>query len=425
MKSLGIIGIKKSKMMKNTRNIILIFIGMILLLACATDDHKTENRPIAAGVYSSDILLATEKSGEPEVSTRGLDSVNGFFTDVYPYDYIYIHSADDKTNEEGHKYLKIPLQDVIFCDGCQGIHLEMEVLDESEGGGYIIKNKARESIKLGADEKVYFSTIESSYWEANVVGATPVSGSDVFIQDNNVNKELLRSAYEYSKEDLISLLSESEPDIPMMRHCTAFRVYVMFTNVMADNMGSIDETGWDTALGEDYGIENFYIKLYLGPNFTEEYNVYADDVTNPDSKGFYATNQQKYQPLEFAEYGTTSGTGGMIMFNGYGYMTDLGNHLIAPLNTNIPAEDFSVYAFVKYAPDPDNLPDDFLTSDEGAKWFKLQVPSMTLEANRVHWVIMSVDVHNLEVFKESQNKTRATNAPEEIKVNYKAFNIEE
>ena len=411
--------------MKNTKRLLFILLGVILLMACSEEDNGTKDKSSIAGTYSSDILLATEKSGEPQVSTRGLDPENGQFTDIYPYDYIYIHSADDKKNEEGHKYLKIPLQDVVFCDGCQGIHLEMEVLDESEGGGYIIKNKVGESIKLDSDEKIYFSTIESSYWEADVAGATPISGRDVFIQDNDVNKELLRSAYEYSKEDLISLLSEGEPDIPMMRHCTAFRVYFMFTNVLTDNMGSIEEAEWNTALGEDYGIGNFYIKLYLGPNFTEEYNVYADKVTNPESKGFYVTNQQKYQPLEKAEYGTTSGTGGMIAFTGYGYMTDLGNYLIAPLNTNLPAKDFSVYAFVKYAPDPNNLPDDFFTSDEGAKWFQLQVPSMTLETNRVHYVIMSVDVRNLEVFKESQNKTRATNAPEEIKVNYKAFNIEE
>lgn len=411
--------------MKNTKRLLFILLGVILLMACSEEDNGTKDKSSIAGTYSSDILLATEKSGEPQVSTRGLDPESGQFTDIYPYDYIYIHSADDKKNEEGHKYLKIPLQDVVFCDGCQGIHLEMEVLDESEGGGYIIKNKAGESIKLDSDEKIYFSTIESSYWEADVAGATPISGRDVFIQDNDVNKELLRSAYEYSKEDLISLLSEGEPDIPMMRHCTAFRVYFMFTNVLSDNMGSIDEAGWNTALGEDYGIGNFYIKLYLGPNFTGEYNIYADNVTNPDEKGFYVTNQQKYQPLEYTEYGTTSGTGGMIAFTGYGYRTDLGNYLIAPLNTNLPAEDFSVYAFVKYAPDPNNLPDDFFTSDEGAKWFQLQVPSMTLETNRVHYVIMSVDVRNLEVFKESQNKTRATNAPEEIKVNYKAFNIEE
>lgn len=408
--------------MRKTRDLLFIALGMLLLWACISDDNGEPAKHVSAGTYSSDLLLATEKGGDTQISTRGLDPENGYFTDVYPYDYIYIHSADSKTEAEGHKCLKIPLQDVVFCDGCQGIHLEMEVNDSD--GGYVIRNKNGESIELAADEKVYFSTIESSYWNATVEGATPVTGSNVFIQDNEVNKELLRSAYEYSKEDLIALLSEQEPDIPMTRHCTAFRVYFMFTNVMADNMGSIDEAGWETALGEEYDIENFYIKLYLGPNFTGEYNVYEDEVTDPDASGFYVTNEQKYQQLEYAEYGTTSGTGGMIMFNGYGYMTDLGNYLIAPLNTHLPAEDFSIYAFVKYAPDGTTIDDDFLTSDEGAKWFKLQVPSMTLETNRVHYVILSVDVHNLEIFKESSTTdTRALKGLEEIKVEYKVLNI--
>lgn len=77
------------------------------------------------------------------------------------------------------------------------------------------------------------------------------------MQDNDVNKELLKSAYEYSKDDLIELLSQGEPDIPMMRHCTAFRVYFQFTNVVTDNMGSIDEEGWNSTMGEDYSIDHF------------------------------------------------------------------------------------------------------------------------------------------------------------------------
>lgn len=411
--------------MRKISSLLLISLGIFLIWACTRDENGATGKPVVPGIYSSDLLLATEQGGGTQVSTRGLDAENGYFTDVYPYDYIYIHSADNKSDEAGHKCLKIPLQDVVFCDGCQGIHLEMEVLDESAGGGYIIKNKSGESIKLDEGESVYFSTIDSAYWKANVVGATPVSESDVFIQDNDVNKELLRSAYNYSKEDLVALLSKDEPDIPMTRHCTAFRVYFMFTKVLAENMGSIDETGWNTALGEDYGIENFYIKLYLGPNFTEVYDVYKDEVPATEGKGFYVTNQQKYQPLEHAEYGTTSGTGGMIMFNGYGYMTDLGNYLIAPLNTHLDAEDFSIYAFVKYTPNIENEPEDFLTSDEGAKWFQLQVPSMTLETNRVHYVILSVDVHNLEVFKtQTTALTRASRGPERIEVEYKAFNVE-
>lgn len=408
------------------KKILLLILSVVLLGACSSEDNSN----IGSGqtgngkTYSADLLLATPKGDKPDINTRGLDAVNGQFTDVYPYDYIYLHRADSKTKEEGHQCIKIPLKDVVFCDDCQGIHLEMEVLDND--GGYIVRNEAGDEIKLGNDEKVYFSTIDDTYWKADVQKASPVTGSNVFYQDNNVNKELLRSANDYSKDDLISLLSEQEPDIPMSRHCTAFRVYFMFTNVVSDQIGSMSQDQWNEMLTSDYDGGQFYIKLYLGPNFAEEYNVYTDDVKDLNAWGFYVTNQQKYQPFESSFYVTSPGTAetieDIISFTGFGYQTDAGNYLIAPLNTHLPATDFSIYAFVKFAPKGTVIDEDFLTSDEGAKWFQLQVPSMTLEANRVHYVILAVDAGNLEVFKPQEgtttSATRAVNSePEEIKVN--------
>lgn len=408
------------------KKILLLILSVVLLGACSSEDNSNiGSGQIGNGkTYSADLLLATPKGDKPDINTRGLDAVNGQFTDVYPYNYIYLHSADSKTKEEGHQCIRIPLKDVEFCDGCQGIHLEMEVLDND--GGYIVRNEAGDEIKLGNDEKVYFSTIDDTYWKADVQGASPVTGSDVFYQTDGVNEELLRSAYDYSKDELISLLSEQEPDIPMSRHCTAFRVYFMFTNVFSDQIGSMSQDQWNEMLTSDYDGGQFYIKLYLGPNFAEEYNVYTDDVKDPNALGFYVTNQQKYQPFESSFYVTSPGTAetieDIISFTGFGYQTDAGNYLIAPLNTHLPAADFSVYAFIKYAPEGTTIDDKFLTSDEGAKWFKLEVPSMTLETNRVHYVILAVDTGNLSVFKPTKNataaKTRATNnGPEEIKVN--------
>lgn len=400
--------------------IFFLVLSIVLLGACANEDYENitnVDKNDIIKTYSSDLLLATEGGGTTDISTRGLDPDDGVFTDVYPYDYIYIHSADDK--REGHKSLRIPLTDVVFCDGCQGIHLEMDVLDESEGGGYIIKNEAGDEIRLAEGEKVYFSTIESSYWNAEVKGASPVTSSSVFIQDNDVNKELLKSAQEYTEDDLINLLSQGEPDIPMMRHCTAFRVYFMFTEL--DETGGYLNTNnynqWNKYIGgEEYSPEHFYIKLYLGPNFTEEYNVFKNDVTNPEEWGFYTTNQQTYQPFEISSYNTESGTSGGVSYRGWGYLTDYSNFLITPLNEHELDEKFSVYAFIKYAPDPNNLPEDFLTSDKGAKWFKLEVPDMLLTANRVHYIIMMVDLNSLNVFKTPTNGTRAFNGPEEMEV---------
>lgn len=420
--------------MGKIRNLLFMLLGIVVWYACTDDNEQGGSKPIAAGTYSSDLLLATEQGGGSQVSTRGLNKVDGYFTSDYPYDYIYIHSADDDTESEGHKFLRIPLQDVVFCDGCQGIHLEMEVHDEASGGGYTITNKAGGSITLAEDESVYFSTISSSYWQAKVESASPVTGSDVFIQDNDVNAELLRSVNTYTKEDLVALLSEAEPEIPMGRHCTAFRVYFMFTDfdMFGGNLTTV--AGWNSVWnsmlggsgGDAYSPEHFYIKLYLGPNFTSEYNVYRDDVTDVDAKGFYVTNEQQYAPFELSTFTAESGTSGSVAYGGYGYLTDYSNYLIAPLNTHLSADDFSLYVFVKYAEDPNQVSDDFLTSDEGAKWFQLQVPSMTLQTNRVHFIVLQVDMKNLDVFAQGQTTdTRAITGLEEIKVeNYKVLNIE-
>lgn len=407
------------------KKILLLILSVVLLGACSSEDNSN----IGSGqtgngkTYSADLLLATPKGDKPDINTRGLDAVNGQFTDVYPYDYIYLHSADSKTKEEGHQCIKIPLKDVVFCDDCQGIHLEMSINEEENT--YTIGN-GTDFITLNNDEKVYFSTIDDTYWKADVQDASPVTGSNVFYQTDGVNEELLRSAHDYSKDELISLLSEQEPDIPMSRHCTAFRVYFMFTNVVSDQVGSMSQDQWNEMLTSDYDGGQFYIKLYLGPNFAEEYNVYTDDVKDPNALGFYVTNQQKYQPFESSFYVTSPGTAetieDIISFTGFGYQTDAGNYLIAPLNTHRPATDFSIYAFVKFAPKGTVIDEDFLTSDEGAKWFQLQVPEMTLTTNRVHYVILAVDAGNLKVFKPQEgtttSATRAVNSePEEIKVN--------
>ena len=124
-------------------------------------------------------------------------------------------------------------------------------------------------------------------------------------------------------------------------------------------------------------------------------------------------------------YNTESGDDGSVSFRGYGYITDYTNYLIAPLNPNTLSDNFSVYAFVKYTPDITRESDDFLTSDEGAKWFKLEVPDMVLAMNRVHFIIMQIDLHSLDVFKSegTSTDTRALKGLEEIKAEYKALNI--
>lgn len=369
--------------MKTIQNVLigisLLFCGG--LMSCTDDTETTDvQQSVKPGLYSLDITLTAESGVKSE--TRGLDTENGEFTNVYPYDYIYIHSA--KTDGT-HQSIIIPLENVEHCDGCQGIHMQVEVKDEENGGGYIIRAGEAEMTLSAADE-VYFSTIEGPYWEAKTSGATPVSGSKVFVQNKERNKELLKSKT-YTKEELVKLIEQDIPTITMTRHVTGFRVYFMFTHVAADGSTEniIDEEDWITELGSP---TDFSIKLYLGPNFCHQYDVLNDEVVSGDEGGYYATNDQTYQPFERAQYAYTTGSGGIGIYEGFGYVTDASNYLLSPLNTSIPATDFSIYAFIKYKSSDKS-------SDEGASWFKAQIPGITLEPNRIHYIIMAFDIEDL------------------------------
>ena len=369
--------------MKTIQNVLigisLLFCGG--LMSCTDDTETTDvQQSVKPGLYSIDITLTAESGVKSE--TRGLDTENGEFTNVYPYNYIYIHSA--KTDNT-HQSIRIPLEKVEHCDGCQGIHMQVEVEDENNGGGYIIRAGEADMI-LSADDKVYFSTIEGPYWEAETSGATPVSGSKVFVQNKERNKELLKSKT-YTKEELVKLIEQDIPTITMTRHVTGFRVYFMFTHVAADGSTEniIDEEDWITELGSP---TDFSIKLYLGPNFCHQYDVLNNAVVSGDEGGFYATNDQTYQEFERVEYSYTTGDNGIGLYRGFGYVTDASNYLLSPLNTSIPDTDFSIYAFIKYKSTDDK-------SDEGASWFQAKISGIVLEPNRIHYIIMAFDIEDL------------------------------
>lgn len=364
--------------MKTIQNVLigisLLFCGG--LMSCTDDTETTDvQQSVKPGLYSIDITLTAEPGVKSE--TRGLDTGNGEFTNVYPYKYIYIHSA--KTDNT-HQSIEIPLKNVEHCDGCQGIHMQVEV---EENGGYTIRAEDAK-MTLSADDKVYFSTIEGPYWEAETSGATPVRGSKVFVQNKEINKELLKSTT-YKKEDLVNLMHQGIPTIKMTRHVTGFRVYFMFTHVAADGSTEniIGEDDWITDSPTDFSI-----KLYLGPNFCHQYDVLKDAVVSGDEGGFYATNNQTYQPFEQVRYAYTTGDNGIGLYQGFGYVTDASNYLLSPLNTSIPATDFSIYAFIKYKSSD-------YSSDKGASWFKAQIPDITLEPNRIHYIIMAFDIEDL------------------------------
>lgn len=418
--------------MKKYISIFLIACG--LFSSCSNDNEdffKGDTPDIAPGVYSSDLVLQSETGQSTENITRGVDDL-GNFTNEYPFEVIYVHSADNGESGD-HKVLEVPLKDVVFCNGCRGVHLEMEVNEEGEG--YTIRNAKDEFITLSDDEQVYFSSYPDPYWHATPTDGTPVKDRPVFQQTEDVNEELLKSDL-YSKEDLVNLLQQGAPQIGLTRHCTGFRTTFMFTNVRSTtgrrfNIDSEEE--WAEFL-PDTKPTDFYIKLYLGPNFCEYYDILNNSVPETDMGGYYVTNNNEYLPLDYVGYitsGSSSDPTQAYSYTGFGYGTEDGNILMAPLNLNDGVgniQDFSIYVFIKYMPEGSEIN---TTSDNNSAWLRVTIPDMTDLANRSHNLIINLDVHELEEVMQKVSTTTLTrgiwNKPIEIKLKHpiKIINIQQ
>lgn len=395
----------------------------IAVCACAffsscssSEDFLADNTGNGATkVFSTNIIFEAESGEKEDNITRGIGDQG--FTNDYPYEYIYVHSTTDKS-----KTLKVKLKEVEYCDDCRGIQLRMVIKDGEDG--YTLYNDQGRSITLAEDEEVYFSSYPSTIWEATPLEQkTPVSGKDVFSKNDDVNIELLRSELTYGKAALEELLQAPAPQVLLKRHCTGFAINFMFTNV--DAMGGPDmklytvtSENWSTYI-PNASPDDFYIKLYVGPNFCHTYNIFADTTPEGDKGGYYVIQNNQYVALTnftFTNSGLT--TPNPVIYSGFGYRTAADDILVAPLNTAMNLNNFAVYVFVKYAPDGTDV-----NSDAGALYLKIPIEDMTFTLNRIHNFVLCLDInelkHVIEKTEEMQATTRSYwDSPIELKLEH-------
>lgn len=383
-------------------------IACMLFAACSNDDSFPAETPSAGPtrVIYQDIVLESENGAKENYITRGVNDDG--FTNDYPFDYIYVHSTTDES-----KTLKVPLKEVEYCGDCRGIHLEMVVTDG--GDTYTLRTSADdEGITLSKDETVYFSSYPTTTWEAQPLenSSLPISSDDtnankdVFTANDKTNIELLKSELDYDMDDLIELLQTPKPQIMLARHCTGFMVDFMFTNVEERGGGDdvnknnyyVDEESWPDYVPSTKPSD-FYIKLFIGPNFCHEYNIYNNDTPEDDQGGFYVINNNQYTPLSTAYLSYQGLSGERYSYDGFGYMTTLDNILLAPLNTSLDLNNFAIYVFIKY--DPEGTND--VNSDAGSVYLKIPLEEMTFELNVIHRFILCLDAKELQKVVELTN----------------------
>lgn len=401
--------------MQNKVIIIIVAFVCTFLSSCSNEEDYFAGKTDSSQTIYSDIVLEAESGKKENNITRGIGDQG--FTNDYPYDYIYVHSTTDES-----KTLKVPLKEVEYCGDCRGIHLEMEISDN--GNGYILKSSEGGSIELGENEEVYFSSYPSTIWEASPLEGvtTPVSHSDVFTKDNDANIELLRSELTYDKDALVELLQTPTPQIKLKRHCTGFAVNFIFTNV--DAMGgpdqpiySVTDKTWETFLPET-SPEDFYIKLYIGPNFCHSYNIYENTVPKDDKGGYYVIQNNQYVSFEMVVFSNTGlVTEDPVGYSGFGYRTAGDDILVAPLNKSMDLTNFAIYAFVKYMPNGGDT-----NSDAGSFYLKIPIEDMTFTLNRIHNFVICLDINELKDIIDASGVNALTrgfwNKPRELKLKY-------
>lgn len=396
----------------------------IAVCACAffsscssSEDFLADNTGNGATkVFSTNVIFEAENGEKEDYITRGIGEQG--FTNDYPYECIYVHSTTDES-----KTLKVKLKEVEYCDDCRGIQLRMVIKDGEDG--YTLYNDQGESITLAEDEEVYFSSYHSTVWEATPLEQkTPVSGKDVFSKNNDVNIELLRSELTYGKAALEELLQAPAPQVLLKRHCTGFAISFMFTNVDESGGPNQKEYYVSASTWKNYlpgtSPEDFYIKLYVGPNFCHSYNIFANTTPEDDKGGYYVIQNNQYVALKSGKFSDTALTSDEEYdYRGFGYKTAGEDILVAPLNTAMDLSNFAVYVFIKYAPDGTDV-----NNDAGALYLKIPMEKdMTFALNRIHNFVLCLDInelkHVIEKTEEMQATTRSYwDSPIELKLEH-------
>ena len=352
------------------------------MMSCQ-DDEDTNISTIKPGTYSADIIVNSE-SGSTNYS-RGIDVEKGIFTSTYEQEYIYLHrvkSNGDNTYTESES-LYIPMEKDCGEDKCFNIQV---IVKDNNTYTITTKNKegASQSITLNKDEEIYFSTMEGREWSSKILtNESPIEDLEgpIFEQPSDEagvkSREILKSDF-YTGSELSELITGDTQYIDLTRHVTGFKINILFTNanVVENEDHIIDLDGWHNAfnaLGEDVNPEDFFIKIYFGPNFAQWYDILND---NSEGSGYYASNNETYDSFEEVKQ-----TYNNIAYTGYGYNTT--NTLLSPLYIGEANKEFRIYMCIKY-------------KEDGQEFYtEIRPKNLTMNPNTIHHMILAFDVHDL------------------------------
>lgn len=391
--------------------IIDLLFSVVMLSSCTNDDNAVT--PAEPGVYTID--MAVDAQRETSKSTRGIEN-NSNFDGNYDPDIIYLHQKD------GNGVLAFPLYSYTNSEGQQcnkGFRYRIEVKEDNSATITPIDatdNYLETSLELSSGAEVYFSSLESDDWTLPDEQITDRSDYTLYLRKNDINKEIYRSAADFSITDLTT----SGP-VVIHRACAAFNLVGLFYD--GEELGSLDEEeGGYASLTDDEFTEimgsdpsTWYIKIITGgPAFTNQYDLSNQQSTGDREGGYYSSGDSdlfeqgsedanKYLPLTNRNYNYSPD----IMLQGFGYYTRTGNQLFTP----VTGGEAHVYIRIKHWTGSGEPTNEWLLDDTGALQTEVDMGGTTVPANNsFHIYGLLMDIWQFQSAWESAGGDAAANA---------------
>lgn len=395
---------------------VLMAFASMFMVACS-DENEVVPSSVEDGTYKVVINL-NSLAGDAQAS-RAIDASG--FIDMYDNGTVFIHAVGNGNGSEIGS-IEIPVSDS---------SVEFTVNVNTEGNSVTISSSSSSdsSLKMGINDKIYFSSIATENWEATRAswqGFTPISKSAAFTNGESTMSELYRSPEGNGESYTIAQLMELDKGtLTMYRKCSAYSLAVMFSDLKNGVADGSDMTY--TFTEEDWKLEftgnvaYMYGKGYVGGFFPEVYNVYSgacswkqnsDKVTTPEA-GYYVTNNQMYTQL--AELSRRQIVDSQIHeYIGCGFQSV--DYIRTPVVESAEGE-MSVYVLFKPSADPvtkeeiESADNNFNKEDVSVKMVKVTLDGMTPIMNVVSAITLVFDYRRLkDVFNnpESVYLTRTT-----------------
>lgn len=275
---------------------VLMAFASMFMVACS-DENEVVPSSVEDGTYKVVINL-NSLAGDAQAS-RAIDASG--FSDMYDNETVFIHAVKNGNNGSEIGSIKIPVSDS-----------SVEFTVKTEGNSVTISS-SDSSLKMGTNDKIYFSSIAAENWEATRAswqGFTPISKSAAFTNGESTKSELYRSPAGAGESYTIAQLLElNGGTLTMYRKCSAYSLAVMFSDLQNgvadesnDTIYTFTEGDWQREFTGN--VRYMYGKGYVGGFFPEVYNVYSGvfswnkntDGETPEA-GYYVTNNQKYTQL--------------------------------------------------------------------------------------------------------------------------------